>query len=81
MKPCIIAANTVGKFFDVFDASARWKLTVGPWFIFKSPEKNNRRLMQMLWQKCDFLRFEALRQKFDSNFELIKAEFTQMPDD
>ena len=30
----------------------------------------------MLWLKCEFLKFEALLQKFDCNFEFIKAGFT-----
>ena len=31
----------------------------------------------MLWLKCELFKFEALRQKFDCIFELIKAEFAQ----
>ena len=55
---------------------------MGPGFIFMSPERINSRLMQMLWLKCEFFIFEELRQKFNCNFELIKAEFkTEMPDD
>ena len=44
--------------------------------MFMSPERINSRLMQM-WLKCEFFKFKVLRQKFDCNFELIKAEFTQ----
>ena len=50
---------------------------MGPGSIFMSPERISSRLIQMLWLRCEFLKFEALRQKFDCNFELIKAEFTQ----
>ena len=52
-------------------------LIVGPGFISMSPERINSRLMQMLWLKCEFFKFEALRQKFYCNFDLIKAEITQ----
>ena len=51
---------------------------MGPGFIFMSPERINSRLMQMLWLKCELFIFEALRQKFNCNFELIKAELTQI---
>ena len=78
VKPyiAVTAANTVGKFFDVFAASATWKF--GPGFISMSPERNNSRLVQMLWLKCEFFMSEALWQKFDCYFELIKAKLTQI---
>ena len=50
---------------------------MGTGFIFTSPEIINSRLMQMLWLKCKFFKFEALQQKFHCNFELIKVELTQ----
>ena len=56
VKPYIkvIVANTVGKFFDVFAASATWKFYSGAWVYIYVPEKINSRLMQMLWLMCDF---------------------------
>ena len=81
LKPYItaIAANTVGRFFDVFAASATWKLDSGTWAGqgFMSPERINSKLMEMLWSQCKIFKLEALRLKFDCNFELIKAELTQ----
>ena len=52
-------------------------LTMGPGFIFMSHESINSKLMQMLWFKFYFFELEALWQKFDCHFELIKAELTQ----
>ena len=50
---------------------------MGPGFIFVSPERINSRLMQLLWLKCEFLKFEELWQKFDCNFELYLLLFCQ----
>ena len=50
---------------------------MGPGSIFMSPERINSRLMQMVWPKLKLFKLKELLQKFDCNFELIKAEFTQ----
>ena len=79
MKPYItvIAANTVGKFSTSLLQVPHGNLITERGFISMSIEGINSRLMQMLWLRCKFFMFEALRQKFDCNLELIKEKFTQ----